>query len=462
MGSIVQSVTGGISGTKGAAGLNYEAQDANLQLPTTDQMALDAQTNAQGALTQQQAFVSALANQGGVQNQSNVFNQLQGIANGTGPNPAQAQLAQATGANTANQAALMAAQRGAGANVGMIARQAAQQGAANQQQAAGQAATMQAQQSLGALNQLGSLATNQVNQQAQASQGITNARQAQQQAMLNAIAAQNNSRVGQASSMNSANAGIAGIAAGGQMQMLGGLMGGAGSALGLGGSGGAGASGAASMAPMAMMAAQGGQVPMYVGQEDVDQNNQLAQSMGLQPQTQQTGPKSSFGKYLSNLNTGSSVNQSSNALGSAIGSGLKNLYNQATSSKPGGAATVSPTGMPTRGVQANPSLMGNDIQMAAAEGGKVPALVSPGEVYLDKKDVNKVAKGKDPIEAGEKIPGKPKHPGNNYANDTVPKNLESGGIVIPNKVLQSKDPHKEAAKFVSAILAKQGKLPKRK
>jgi len=100
--------------------------------------------------------------------------------------------------------------------------------------------------------------------------------------------------------------------------------------------------------------------------------------------------------------------------------------------------------------------------MAAARGGKVPALVSPGERYLPPKEAEKVAKGKkDPMKAGQKIPGKPKFPGNDYRNDTVHKNLEEGGIVLPNSIMQAKHPHWEAHKFVSAIMAKNGKLPKK-
>jgi hypothetical protein len=46
----------------------------------------------------------------------------------------------------------------------------------------------------------------------------------------------------------------------------------------------------------------------------------------------------------------------------------------------------------------------DDVGLMAAHGGKVPALVSPGERYLPPKEVKKVAKeGKDPIKAGEKI-----------------------------------------------------------
>ena len=102
------------------------------------------------------------------------------------------------------------------------------------------------------------------------------------------------------------------------------------------------------------------------------------------------------------------------------------------------------------------------IVVAAAEGGQVPALVSPGEQYLPPKDVSKVKKGANPLSVGERIPGKPKVKGNSYANDTVPKTLESGGIVIPNNIMQSKNPHFEAMKFVHATIAKnRGSLPKK-
>jgi len=94
-----------------------------------------------------------------------------------------------------------------------------------------------------------------------------------------------------------------------------------------------------------------------------------------------------------------------------------------------------------------------------AEGGPVQALVSPGEKYLPPQAVNEVAQGKkSPISAGETIPGKPKVSGakNSYANDTVPKTLQEGGIVLPRSVTQSKDPAKAAHAFVSAILARKG------
>ena len=136
----------------------------------------------QGQVDQSQgdaaSFAQRLRNQSGIENQQNVFQQAQNLsgqygqlAQGQGPNPAQNMLAQATANNIANQNALMAGQRGAGANAGLIARQAAQQGAGVQQQAAGQAATLGAQQQIAAMGGqqaqqqlMGGLAGNQVQQ----------------------------------------------------------------------------------------------------------------------------------------------------------------------------------------------------------------------------------------------------------------------------------------------------------
>jgi hypothetical protein len=344
-----------LSSSKGAG---FQAQGVDpAQLKT-------AYNQTQSSIKQQQDFVNALSGQNGLANQSNVFGQQQGladqfqnIASGVGPNPAQAMLAQATGQNVSNQAALMAGQRGAGANTGLLARQAAQQGAGIQQQAAGQGATMQAQQSLAALGQLQNQQANMAN--------MANTQVGQQQAGLQQLAnqglQQQSNLMGLQSNINSANAGIAAQNAQSQANLLGNVMGGAGDAI--------------------MFAAEGGKV------ED---------------KLQSTGPRSVLGKLHQ--------------------------------------------GIPM------------------AEGGKVPALVSPGEVYLKPQDVQQVAKGQKAPLDGEKIPGKPKVKGakNSYANDTVPKTLEEGGIILPRSVTQAKNAPDKAAEFVRAILAKQNKsLPKR-
>lgn len=340
---------------------------------TIGQQTQAANQNIQSGLQNQQAFIDALQAQNGIQNQSNVYNQLQNVASGQGPNPAQAMLAQATGQNTANQAALMAGQRGAGANVGLIARQAAQQGGANQQNAAGQAASLQAQQSLNALGQLGGLANTQVAQQ----QGALNS-------FNQAALGQQGNLGSQQSQINNINANVAAQNTAQQNAITGGLLGAVGS--------------------IGQMALPGKGTPAVKAQ--------MAHGGAV---TEKTQPAS-------------------------------------------GSSIEGPASIAGRFLKGTPAVM---AQMA--HGGKVPALVSPGERYLPPAEVKKVAEGKkSPMKAGEKIPGKPKVGGakNSYANDTVPKTLESGGIVLPRSVTQHPQAPQKAKEFVQAIIAKQG--PKKK
>ncbi|CAM6002768.1 unnamed protein product [Sphagnum balticum] len=124
----------------------------NITDPVTGQQITDAQGNVVCNAATASEFAQTLQGTNGVQVQQQVLNQLQGVANGTGPNPAQAALNQSTGQNINSQAALQAGQRGASGNVGLLARQIGQQGAAIQQNAVGQGATMQATQELNALN----------------------------------------------------------------------------------------------------------------------------------------------------------------------------------------------------------------------------------------------------------------------------------------------------------------------
>lgn len=339
MSSVVSSIFGGApAGT---------TNDSNLIKPTTAAQASTAYDNTNSSINQQQSFLQALQGQNGIGNQSNVFNQLQGVTDGTGPNPAQAMLNQSTAANTANQAALMAGQRGSSANSGLIARQAAMQGAQNQQQAIGQGATLQANQSLNALNAQGNIANQQVANRQNAGNALGNQSLQQQQNLLGSIQGQNSNQM-DVSKINSqaaqANAAM-------QAQLIGNVAGAVGSAA---------------------MLAEGGQVPG-------------------------TGPRSA------------------------------------------------------------------SVRAMLAGGGKVPALVSPGEQYLPPQAAQAVASGQSkPFNVGERIPGKPKVAGNSYANDTVPKTLESGGVVIPNAIMQSKDAEKKAAEFVRQVMAKNGTLPKAK
>jgi hypothetical protein len=473
MSSVVTALTGG-----GPNGANFQASSANILNPATTQQAQDQYNQAQNAISQQQSFVNAVGAQNGLGNQSSVFNQLQGVANGTGPNPAAAQLAQSTGANVANQASLMAGQRGSGANAGLIARQAAQQGASTQQQAAGQAATLQANQSLNALGQEGSLATSQANQQASALQGLNAASQGEQGQVLGAIQGQNQANVANTQSQNSANAQISAVNAKSQSDLVGNLMGGAGSAMGL---------------------AKGGMVPQKYADgggtyQPVDPNNSPFNSPApsqpaaitplpgvsmAQPTTTPPnvgGPKSKAGQFFSNPSpqapqqlTGASA--AGNTIGKAIGSGLSAIGNAIDTS-----VGITDYGKAVKEGsdeidQANADSANQDAggggglaSKMVAKGGKINALVSPGEIWLSPNKAKAVAAGKaDPMKVGEKIPGKAPVSGarNDYANDIVPKKLEVGGVVVPRSETQSTQPRKNSIEFVASTMAKKGRLPKK-
>lgn len=414
---------------------------ANNGVNPWEQQAAAAQSS--NAIVNQQRFTDAVNRVDGLGNQQSTFNQLQNVANGQGPNPAQAQLANATGANVANQAALMAGQRGASQNAGLIARQAAQQGANLQQQAVGQGAALQAQQSLGALNQLGGIAGQQVAQQQNAANSYTQLAQNQQSNLFNAVNQQNQINSGTAAQNAKTNGGIAG-----------GILGGVGSVLGL---------------------AHGGQVPMY--------------AEGGEVAAEETkGPRSGAGKFLSSFAKGSGLGGEVDPLSAGI-AGLMGGANKAVR---GALAPQSPMGAANQFAQnvqgqsqlmgANPvpganlgvnTSLGAQIPQAPmpmqynlgapqfAQGGKVDAMVSPGEVYLPPNKAKEVAKGKaDPMKAGKKIPGKAKVKGDSYDNDTVPTQLEEGGIVIPRSISEGKDAAKNAAAFVQAVLNQSAKRRK--
>lgn len=498
------SFIGSMLGQNGT-GLNFRAGQASLQNPSTVAQADTTFGQSQDALKQQQDFLAALQGQNGITNQSDIYSKMGDVAAGKGPNPATAMLDNATGANTANTAALMAGQRGSSQNVGLIARQAAGAGASIQQQAAGQAASLQAQQSLAAMNAQAGIAGQQVAQQQGATAGLNTFAQSGNQTVLNSIQGENSSAVANKAQENAANAGIAGIAAKGQQDLIGGAMGGAGSALGMAKGGKVPRKMAAGGAPMPAAAPLAPTVPAAAA----------APTPYASP-APHTGPLSAVGKHLAS-SSGTAAPQVSgsyqtgSSIGGAIGTGLKAIFggsNTAPTSTPApmpSAADWSSYARTPEGAipssQENYSMMKNLADSPAApapadtgpdmgmpdpslyssssaqprtakpnldfnKGGKVPALVSPGEVYLNPREVAKVkAKGNKPgdaIREGERIPGKAKVKGNSYANDTVSRNLDEGGVVIPKSVMESKNPSKEAAKFVQAYMARGGLVRKLK
>lgn len=457
------AITGLIGGGGGAAGTGFGGPGAssqgvaNIVNPVSQDQANQANTGSQNSLQAQQALLTALQGQNGLGNQSQVYNQLQGVVNGTGPNPAQAQLAQATAANTQNQAALMAGQRGSSANAGLIARQAAQQGAANQQQAAGQAATLQANQSLNALGQAGSIAGTQAANQIGQTNANTSAQQQQQQMLLNSIAQANNANVGMQSNVNNVNGQLANTTMQGQQSMLGGIMNGAGAVMGSmadGGdvddigspntstptfsapaakSSGGGGGGIMSILPMLAMAAEGG---------DINTNPSVAAA-----QTPNSA-SSKFGKFLKGASGGSNSGPQGSPAQSAVPMTGPAALQQGTSSFVSGLGKMlSPAATPQNAGQGPTQVASGAMGAGIPYAQPAPAGFASGGQTHDYRSGGKV----NAKNAKEKA----KVAGNSYSNDTIPAILSEHEIVLPRTVTMSKDPINASAKFVAQVLAKR-------
>lgn len=395
---------GGQQGTGVAA-----PQGAPIVNPTSQDQVLNAYNQSQQTLQAQNSLLGAIQQQGGLGNQSQVYNQLQGVANGTGPNPAQAMLSQATGQNVANQAALMAGQRGAASNVGLIARQAAQQGAATQQQSANQAAVMQANQSLNALGQAGQMANTQATNEIGQTNALGSANQAQQQALINAQAGYNNNLVGQQSSINAANAGLANTALQGQQATIGGLF-------------NAGAGAAGFMPGVGAAAAHGGELlKMADG--------------GMAPQAA-FGPQSEFGQFLNTVQAGG---------GQAV------QMPQMSGDNPG-AAAITKGLAPKVGKPKSPASGGGDFNAGGNQTLSSPA--APMEKALAQGGMTHDYRGGGKVNA-KAASEKAVKSGNSYANDKIPAVLSEHEIVIPRNITMGKDPVNDSARFVASVLAKR-------
>jgi hypothetical protein len=404
----------GTNGGQGGTGFSTQAGTNAGQLNT-------AYNGSQNAMGNQAALLTALQGQNGLGNQSQVYNQLQNVATGNGPNPAQAMLNQATGQNVQNQAALMAGQRGASGNVGLMARQNAQQGANIQQQAAGQGATMQANQALNAIGQAGQMASTMAGQQiGQTNQNVANA-QNEQNILQGANSAQNTNQTAMATGAQQ-----------GQQATIGGLMNGlsGGAAQGLMGSSGGAAAGMAS----------GGQVPNY----DIGGS---------------VGPMSMFGQALSGPSNYSSFQGTAGSEGSeALQKGMSSFASKKPPSKTSNGLKTFNSQYSAGPAQTMDASNADPSMPGAAHGGEVKAKVSPGELILTPEEARMVAAGRaKATQVGKKVPGKAKVAGDSTDNDFVDANLPIGGVVVKRTKALSDNPDKTSAEFVRAHLNKRAK-----
>lgn len=378
---------------------------ARIKSPVTSGQISENYANTQTGLKQQQDFLNQLAAQGGVQNQGNVFNQFQNIASGQAPSLAMAQLQNTTGQNVANQAALMAGQRGAGANAGLMARQAAMQGGALQQQAVGQGAALRAQEQQAALANMANIA----GQQVQAQQGaISGYNQTAGNLYGSMIGAQNqhNQNLLQQQQMVNKTAGGLLNALGPALQMgataafgpVGGLA--AGSLM----SGGSGPMGGGAGQDMStMFAAHGGEVPCYA------EGGYVPAGYGVAPQKE------------------TSFLDAFEAKAQAFGNTIKQAV---------GAPGVQQMNIANQRFLKTYDRYGNPTNAPASNVGRSLRGFSTGGVVKGHADVK----------------------GDSFKNDTVPARLSPGEIVLPRSVTQHKNAPQEAKKFVEAIMMRKGVL----
>lgn len=542
----VDSLGGGVAATLGLAS-TYSAGGADVTPGTNTAQLQNSYDQTQQGIAGQQQLANTLQPQAqaGVNAQNQLSQQYSQEAQGLGPNVAVNQLNQATGTNTANQAALMASQRGSSANPGLIARQAAQTGAQNQQDAAGQAATLQAQQQIAAQQNQASLAANQIGQTGQAVTGLNQANQGEQGILQNANTSLNNANVGMQSNINTTNAQTAAANANG----IGGLIGGGISAIGSvfsafaeggevkkmasGGDPGSSANWMSSPDTRTMpQAAKDDEttrhnqdaadtqrygapttqsVPMTDGMTmKAGQKTEYASGGKITGQTLQGAAPPTTQSFVGNwISSPTMATNGPNTQGAAISvpdtskeqqniaSGVKNIANSniwnSNTGESNDQAYTGASNSDTLGVGSldssassepdslgvgslsgsggGSSMMGlGSLESDLAKGGKVkdkkkgkdvPAMVSPGEVYLSPEKVKLVLKGANPMRIGEHIGGKAPVKNDSYSNDIVPKKLKTGGIVIPRHITTHKNSDSKSMDFVRATIAKKGKGLKR-
>lgn len=386
------------------------------------------QGQAPGITTQTPNLLSGISQgqintQGTYFNQSSLANQLMQQSQGQGPNPALAQLNQTTNQNVQNQGALMASQRGASANPALIARQAAMQGANTQQQAAGQAATLNAQQQLAAEQGAAGIYGQ------QASEGLN-----QQSISQGALAAQNSAitqgQLGAENITANANAQNTGI--------FGNILGGAasGGALGL------------------ALAATGGEITKDgIKQPEYPRKMASGGLMGIE----QYGGGGSGGVSIPPLQSPSSGGGggASQLGGMALGKYLAGSGSGSPSLSDDQTASDTLDADATLGVESPNSGMIGPQEEGINQSQMLDATNIDGDMVAQGNDLPYAKGGSIPFSQallkGGKVPGKAEVAGNSEKNDKEPTLLSPQEIVLPRSVTLSEDAPRKAAEFVAEL-----------
>jgi len=354
------------------------------------------------------------------QSQADVYGQQQALANallaqsqGQGPDPAQAMLNQATGQNVSNQAALMAGARGANANPALIAKLAAQQGAAAQQASIGQGAGLQAQYQIAVQDALAK------QQQAMANQALQ-----QESLRQGALAAENTALTAGSLGAQQINANVAGQNATTRGTVAGGIL-----------------SGIASVGSMLASGMggmyEGGEVPHMadgglMGIANYATPGVMAVPTWVNPMQENAALKAGVADIMNPKRPGAGQ---PTALGGPQAGGAADSFEmfKGKGTDPGMApSSIGPGAIDSfEGV--------GQGMMFASHGGQAP-------VVMDAR-------------AGAKVPGRAQVQGDHIKNDTQPAVLSPGEIVIPRSIAQHENAPELAAKFVEELKKNGSKKP---
>lgn len=358
------------------------------------------------ALTPQNTYNASPAVAGTVSQQQQLAQLLLNQSQGQGPNPAQSQYLTNTNNAIKQNAGMVASQKGV--SPALAARLASENAGTQTQAAAGQAATLQAQQQLGAEGAAGTVYGQIGNEQIGAS------------GQNAAIAAQN--------------------AAGDQSTFGGFLNGGAGG--------------------LSKLLAKGGMVKKMASGGSVDSTLDSLNAM--------TSPQPISSTPVNNSNLSKAGDASKNIANSILQqAGIANFQSGVTTNpdamnslltkafKPTAKpVTVAGGPMDATGITST-DMSPNMTVLQSAHGSMIPPhlehianIYHPG--WQAKHTTQLKAKGGD-------VPGKARVAGDSPKNDTVQTLLSPGEVVIPRSIINSKDPVKGAANFVAEQLRKNGK-----
>lgn len=388
---------------------------------------------------------------------------LQQQAAGQGPTVAQNQLNQSTAQNINRSAAMAASSKGV--DPALAAKMGIDSAANANQTAAGQAATLRAQEQLGAMGQLGNAINSQSNvnlgmaglagQLANTYGGLNNQSQLGQQ-QIQAGAEKQNASFGQ--------------------NLLGGALGGAGVS-GTNIKGGSWQGGEIGYAG-------GGQVAMpSLGEYDAYNLNHQ-QPVQVNPHPAQFAQVAQAPSYSDSSESGGSARQGGSAIGQLAKDQLSKLFQSTAPQAPGQPAPGSNPSdyqnlSQTPGSNPGDYMNLEDATQATgeattdaatgAEGADAGAAAAGSDAAAVGADAAAAAEAAEATEAmttlaaalargGAVGSGKRKMiPGDHPQNDIVPAMLSPGEIVIPRSIAQSPEAAKKAAAFVAAIKRSKGK-----